>query len=473
LPLFRRFRAYGLALGASALFIACASPRALVRDLQKLFAQEKYAEAADRVAAAKLKNYGEKNALLYYLDLGMTSHLAGRYARSNEAFESAKRVAQELYTKSVTKEASTFLISDNVRPYAGEDFERALIHVFSALNYLFLEQGAEALVEVRQADYLLTKLQTDFGHKNVYTEDAFIRYLGGMIYESQGETNDAFIAYRKALEAYEGYRKHYGVSAPDHLVKSALRAAAAMGFSEEAAALSARWKEAVPAAPPPDTGEVVVLHYAGLPPYKVDSFFEIGFLAGWGYVEAQRPAGEEQEKVEQANAIARSILASDVVRMAFPKYVRAAYTVHSLDAAARGAGTAHRAQVAEDIGAIAVKNLEDRIVRVRAKTIARAVVKFALARKLASKVEEKQGAGAAWVAKALLQAAAAATELSDKRCWQTLPDKIAVASVVLPAGKHTLDLTFRDAGGAAVRTKTSDVEVKAGRKTFLVVRTTD
>lgn len=449
-----------------------------MRDLQTFFRQEKYAEASECVKAAKDKHYGPKNAFLYYLDLGMTEHLAGRFAESNKAFDSAKRVAKDLFTKSVSKEASSFLVSDNVRPYAGEDFERALIHVFSALNYVFLDQGAEALVEVRQADFLLTKLRTDFRHKNVYTEDAFVRYLSGMIYENQGEVNDAFIAYRKALEAYGTYGKHYGTPPPPTLTRSALRAAAEMGFNDEIADIQKRWGAEPAAANPAGAGEIVVFHYAGLPPYKVDSFFEIGFFAGWAYVEAAQPQGEEEAQVEQASAIARSILADEVIRLAFPKYVRAPYAIQGLDVAvddvAGSSGAAHRAHVAEDVGAIAIKNLDDRIARVRAKTIARAAVKFALSRNIAARVEERQGSGAAWVAKKLLQLAATATELADKRCWQTVPDKIAIAVVALPEGRYTLNLTFRDAHGAAVRTRRADdVKVRAGKKTFFVVRTVD
>ncbi len=453
------------------LLAACASPRALVRDLNLLMAQGDYAKAGALVQGAKQKHYGSKNALLYHLDLGMLLHLDGKYAESNQAFESAKRLAKELFTKSVTTEASTFLVSDNLRPYYGEDFERALIHVFSALNYMLLGQGQEALVEARQVDFLLTKLETDYGHKNVYREDAFARYLMGLLYEEQGEVNDAFISFRKALEAYEVYKKNYGVSAPPALVQDALRTARALGFRDEIEQIRKRWGGEPPSPLPRDAGEAVVLHYNGLAPHKVDSFFEIGFFAGWAYVDASRPEGEEEEQVEQAAAIAKSILADEMVRMAFPKYMPTPYSIQSLEVRAEGAQTAHRAQTAEDIGAIAVKNLQDRIGRIRAKTIARAVVKFALSRRIAAQVEEKQGAGAAWLTKKILQAASTATELSDKRCWQTVPDKIAVARVVLPEGKHALKLTFRDAGGAVAGEREADVQIRPGRRTFLVVRT--
>jgi hypothetical protein len=439
--------------------------------MNRLLVQEDFSQAAALVEKSKEVHYGPKNALLYYLDLGMLQHLEGKYKESNEAFEKAKRLALELFTKSVTTEASTFLVSDNLRPYNGEDFERALIHVFSALNYVFLGQGEEALVEARQVDFLLTKLKTDHGHKNVYTEDAFVRYLAGMIYENQGELNDAYISYWKSLETYDIYKKNYGVTAPTALLQDALRTAQALGFRDEAARIQKQWGGTAPGPLPRGAGEVVVLHYGGLPPRKVDSFFEIGFMAGWGYVDAVQPRGQEEEQVEQARTIAKSILADEVVRMAFPKYERTPYTIRSLDVRTAESPTTHAAQLAEDVGAIAIKSLQDRVGRIRAKTIARAVVKFTLSQKLAAKVQEKKGEGAAWLAKKLLQVASTATELSDKRCWQTVPDRINVARVTLPAGDHNLILTFRDANGGAVSTKEIKVKVAAGKKSFAVVHT--
>jgi uncharacterized protein len=449
----------------------CGSPRALMRDLNTLQAQGQFAQASALVEKSKSSSYGSKNALLYYLDRGMLLHLNGQYALSNQAFEEAKRVAIALFTKSVTTEASTFLVSDNMRPYYGENFERALIHVFSALNYVFLDNGTEALVEARQADNWLKKLRTDYGYKDIYTEDAFVRYLMGLIYENQGEINDAFISYFQALNAYDTYQKHYGVAAPADLVSDALRTAKQLGFEDRIAQIQKKWGGDVPAPHPRDAGEVVVLHYIGLPPHKVDVVFEIGLLAGLPYIDAAQPEGEDEEKARQAVSIIRSGLSDGVVKMAFPKYVRTPYRVNGLEVRAEGAHAAHRVQLAEDVGAIAEKDLQDRIGRVRAKTIARSVIKYALAQKAADKVRENSGEGFALITKAVLQSFASATETADKRCWQTVPDRIAVARVVLPEGEHALSLTFLDGSGQAVAEEKRTVRVTAGRKTFLAVRT--
>lgn len=452
--------------------LSCASPLGIKESLDRYLAQHQYAEAAAAVETGKGRYYGEKNALLFYLDRGMLLHLAGQHQESNEAFEQAKRTARELFTKSVTVEASTFLVSDNVRPYYGEDFERALIHFFCSLNYVMLNQGNEALVEARQVDFLLTKLKTDYGHKNTYKEDALVRYVMGMIYENQGQLNDAFISYRQALEAYDLYRANYGTPLPQALIGDALRTAQALRFGDRVQEIQRRWGGSIPPARQPGQGEVIVLHYNGLAPHKVDSFFEIGFIAGWAYVDAAKPQGQEKQQVEQAGAIARSILADAVVRMAFPKYEHSPYQIAGLRVAQTGAASTATAELAEDIGAIAMKNLQERVLRIRAKTIARSVVKFALSQKIAQKVKEKQGEGLGWLAQKIMQVASTATELADKRCWQTLPDRVLVARLPLSAGKHSITCSFTNASGQTVSSQEiKEVEVVEGKKTFVYVRT--
>jgi hypothetical protein len=141
------------------LLIGCATTLSL-RELNSFVLKNEFASAAEQVEKKK-SGYGEKNALLYSLDRGMLLHFAGQYTESNQALETAKKTAQELFTKSVTAHLSTFLINDLMTPYYGEDFERALIYLFSALNYAALNQGEDALVECRQLDSFFRALPFD------------------------------------------------------------------------------------------------------------------------------------------------------------------------------------------------------------------------------------------------------------------------------------------------------------------------
>jgi hypothetical protein len=119
-----------------------------------------------------------------------------------------------------------------------------------------------------------------------------------------------------------------------------------------------------------------------------------------------------------------------------------------------------------------MRSLEDHNLKVRAKTIARGAVKYTLTHAIAAKVAENNGDTAGLFVKKLLTAAASGTELADKRSWQTLPDQILMARLTVPEGMHDLTVTFTDANGNSVATRTlTDVVVKKGHKTFVSLRT--
>lgn len=457
-----------LFLGAL-LLVGCATSLSL-RELNSYVLNNEFAAAAKKVETLK-NGYGEKNALLYYLDRGMLLQLAGQYVESNQALETAKRVAQELFTKSVTAHLSTFLVNDLMTPYYGEDFERALIHVFSALNYAALNDGESALVECRQLDSFFRALPFD-GERNAYQDDAFARYLAGLLYEDRGETNDAYISYVKALDAYGEYEKFYKTERPPGLVEDALRTARALGFSDKIAEIQKKWGPApVPEREPPaEKGEVVVLHYSGLGPEKVDSFFEISLFNGWPYVEKTDTKSQDETSVEQARAVFRSIGADKMIRVAFPKYRRNLPKIVTTEI--QSASATWRAALVEDVGAIAGRNLDDRINRIRGRAIARAVVKFLLSQRVSKEVENNSNETMGYLVRTILQAASAATEVADKRSWRTLPDRILMARLSLPAGQQDLTFHYLDARGTIVETgEVKKLTVNPRQKTFLIIRT--
>jgi hypothetical protein len=216
----------------------------------------------------------------------------------------------------------------------------------------------------------------------------------------------------------------------------------------------------------------VVLHYAGLAPEKIDSFYEISLFNGFPYVEQMDAASQDQTQVEQARAAFRGMAADKMIRVAFPKYKRNDYRIRSLEISAPNDGDPRRAVLVEDVGAIAERNLADRNLRTKSRAIARAVVKYLLAQNVSQAVEKNNDEGLGFLVKAVLQAAAAATEVADKRSWQTLPDLVLMARAILPAGPQSVTLHFLDNAGATVETREiKEIAVQAGKRTFLIVRT--
>ncbi|MFX8660939.1 hypothetical protein ABTM16_20055, partial [Acinetobacter baumannii] len=80
--------------------------------------------------------------------------------------------------------------------YMGEDFERFMIHYYKALNYLYLHEPDGARVEARRITLSNNALEDKTRSKNKYQEDAFSLIVQGLIYELNGEPNNAFISYR-------------------------------------------------------------------------------------------------------------------------------------------------------------------------------------------------------------------------------------------------------------------------------------
>lgn len=468
---------YLIILLLASFFIAgCGANRLTYYDtLNNYVAQNKIAEANKQVEDNADKFYGEKDLLLYYLDHGYLFHIGADFSKSNLMLEEARKLAKDYFTKSISQEASTFLVSDNMRPYYGEDFERAISHVFSSLNYVFLNKGEDALVEARAVDDFLKLLQTNYGYKNTYKEDGFIRYIMGLLYENEGEINDAFISYRKALYTYKSQQKSLGTEIPQELFNSAMDTAARLQFNSEMEELRKDFSKQAgsydQAKSAKTDGEIVVIHYNGLVPHKIDNILEIAFGKAWVYVGAVKTEGEAAESVSTASTAIRAIAADEQVIAAFPKYVPTNYTIAT--SIVELGDKSKPTEVVEDVGKIAVKSLDDRLGRVYAKTIARAAIKYALSRAARKKIEQKaDNAVGAFLLSSTVKMAAALTEKADKRCWQVLPDTIRMARFKIPEGTYSLKVNYYNrSGGKVADEEKSDVAVKKGRKTFILVQT--
>ncbi|MCX5790211.1 MAG: hypothetical protein NTX64_17140 [Elusimicrobia bacterium] len=420
---------------------ACGGPSMSVKKhVTDLVVAEDYERASAYLEQIKQAEYGQKNAVIYYLDAATVLHHAGRYQESDADFDKAEKRMEELYTTSISKAAATLLVNDNMQDYSGEVFERALTNIFRALNYTLLGQTDEALVEARKVEVLLDEINRHRGKKNVYKDDAFARYLDSLLYEDAGQSDDARISREAAEKAYQWYASKYGTSAPDF--DGPKRGAG--------------------------DGEVVFIHYAGVGPMKVSKTFQVAWKDGLAAVHsATADTQDAATKQQVANALAAGA-AGDSITVSYPEYVQQPFTI--VDSEVQAADRAGPTILVEPIAAIAVKDLQDRMLSVRGRAIARATIKFLLA-KVAGKEAQKKGDFAAILTQRLLAAAAAATEVADTRSWTTVPAQIRMARLAVAPGTHELTVRFKDASGAVVKTRAFKVVVKKGKRTYLAYRT--
>jgi hypothetical protein len=396
-----------------------------------------FGRAAQRVIADKDRFYGDKNRLLYLMDLGVLQNLAGQYRDSNRALEEAKALAEALWTDSIALQGAAWISTDNALAYPGEDFEQVLLHFVAALNHMALGDLGAARVEARQITARLDLLGQHY--RATYQDDGFARWLSGMLAESEGSysgLNDAWIDYRRAIAVYETtYQPNYRTAVPRALVADALRALALLGddFAADLDDLRGRYPAVAFTG---DRTRVVVLLQLGEAPHKVDDFWTA-------------PAGNR------------------IVHIAFPKFVPRPARVASArlqigDRTAEG-------EVAEDITAIAIQNLDDRMGRIRAKAIARVVAKLVASSALDAAGQKRQEP-ALQLAGLLLHAASVATEEADKRSWVTLPGRVEVLSLAAEPGQHRLRIQLFDAAGSHIGSRETDVQVQPGGIAFVSMR---
>ncbi len=451
-----------------ALFVGCATYGSRMEQTRLLFSQGKYDDALKKLDKTK----SGSSKLLYLLEKGMILHYAGRYEESNNTFEEAEILAEDLYTKSVSKEAGAFLTSDNILPYEGEKFERALIHYYRAFNYIHLELPDDALVECRKVSFLLQRyLDKSEGESTAYTDDAFMHYLAGTLFEWQGEINDAFISYRKAAESYERYQQEYGIPYPVSLKSDLLRTADTLGFAAEYDHYLKKY--GVSYDKPEigqEAGELILIHENGFAPnkeaievvfpiLKVDKFGESKGVDAWGYSETLRARADRHYD---------DIEIEYMLRVSIPTYESTRPLITHMEVLATGnpgcAPARFSSETVEDVEAIALKNFAEEEPKILLKTIARGVVKYLAFRTAKKKTGE--------VAGLLVNIFNIATENADTRSWLTLPNSFGMARMSLPSGKYDLQLSFRDDRGREVESTTlQNVEIRSNDFTFLNYRT--
>jgi hypothetical protein len=453
------------------LSLACASPRKVNEEMLGFMLAGDHLAAVAVLDEAKDSAYEGKNEFLYYLERGMQLHYAHQYEESNASFHAATQLGEELYAVSISGEVATFMMNDNARPYYGQNFERALVHAFSAFNYQALGQPDEALVEIRQLNDLLRKLAVD-GETNTYDDDAFAHYLAGIFFSEQGEEDEAFIAYKKALDSYQGYSAKYGVETPSTLYADAAHTAEKLGFwaLDE---LRQRYGDFESEPVPEDSGQAVILHYNGRAPVKFDVFVDVAFGDGWAYVNQIRVDDESSEDIARASSIVSVIAGGESVRVAFPQYRRIPRAIRRMTVRSEAGGQTP-AVLVESVSAIAVRDLADHIVRIRAKAIARAVVKYAIGRAAEEAAKQTSGDYGA-LAGALIKVTSAVvrgvTEVADKRAWFSVPEEIWLSRMNLPAGDHILEIDYHDSNGAVVSSEEANVTIRPGRRSFVLLRT--
>lgn len=336
----------------------------------------------------------KRDEVLFRMERGMLHYLSGNYEKANKDWERSYYRSEELYTTSISNTAASLAVSEDLTDYPGEEHERVFVPIFSALSYFALGNLNAALVEIRRAYNLISKLKLDTDEQSSRI-DGFPFLISGLLYESNKNWDSAIIEYRKALKHYQTKfnERNSGITklTADSLWRIAefrgrneiIKQLSESGFTKPADSLVKRNSQ----------GEVIVLIESGQSPIKIPRDYPIQHDEG-------------------------------VINISFPAY-QAITRTNPTTRVTCNESDCEVATIATDIGVLAEKALEQRRLRDLTKMAARILLKEG-SRRAARKQFGELGGFAVMVANAV-------TERADTRSWTLLPENIQIARIPVTA----------------------------------------
>jgi hypothetical protein len=341
-----------------------------------------------------------------------------------------------------------YVFSDDSGPYKAPAYEKLLLNTLNLLNYLAIRDLGGARVEARRLATMQAYVRGQ-GDENALL--GLGSYLAGFAFEKSGRREEALLHYDEALQFAQYRSLRDPLRTLTQGKKSRSRVDALVG-------------ESGPLAPLAETGEAEILVILGFGrvPQKMPVRIPIGMAL-------QLVAGAlTADQIAQANAL---VAQGAVAFVNYPTLGpgRGGYEVPSfgldgkpqaleqaLDVEAQTRETWHKRE-----GTIVLSA----ITRLLARGVAGAAVQggTTAAINAASSPSSGNGNGNEDAAAALGMLLGMATSLTlsvldtpDTRSWSTLPARVAIGRVRVPAGKHKVKLSAR---GMA---RTFDVNVPAG-----------
>ncbi|VAW26748.1 hypothetical protein MNBD_BACTEROID06-820, partial [hydrothermal vent metagenome] len=269
----------------------------------------------------------------------------------------------------------------------------------------------------------------------------FIHILMGIIYDGTGDYNNAFIAYRNALNIYEGsYKDLFKFKVPEQLKHDLVRTADQSGIYDERDRFKNKFKIEY-TRPTEGQSQAVVLWNNGLGPIKDEWGINFSIIyTGNGWVSF---VNADYGMTFPFYIGDRNLNGLTWIKVVFPKYVERPL-LYTSGTISYNNKTIKLGKV-EDINAISFKVLEERMLLEFAKSLGRVALKQAAAAQVS---KDNEGLGMA------LSLLASATESADTRNWQTLPHSIYYTRVfVNPDADNEMTLNLTDVHGKVVKHK--------------------
>lgn len=365
----------------------------------------------DEKGELRKKVYTNRNMIMFYLDRGIVNHYAGFYEDSSKDFETAEQLIQEAFTKSMSAEVGSFLLNDNVKEYAGEDYEDLYVNIFAALNYYHTGDIEGSVVEIRKLNEKLVVLSDKYeratqkaaeSNKQVKTSDlpmeaskfsnsALARYLGMLFFRATGKMDDARIDMEEIKRAYDLAPGVYNHSIP----------------------ASVNNELTIPA----DKARLNVIVFTGLSPVKEEEVTSIPLPLPFP---------------------------NNTAKLALPMMVERPSMVQSVEVVLSN-GEKFNLELIENMGAVARETFKSKRGLIIVKTTARTIIKATVTAAAANAASQRSGLMGLLVG-AVGKVAADASEQADIRLSRYFPSRALVGGINLDPGTYTVTVNYSGAG---------------------------
>lgn len=403
----------------------------------------RFDKALDKVDKARKEQiYSRKDRLLYMLDKGVIEHYAGNYAKSNHFLDNAEKTMDELFTRSISQIALSYVVNDNITDYWGEVYENIYVNIFKALNYSHLGNLESALVEIRKVNIKLRELDDRYGStlKNISEEqeleldegrpfysDAIAHYLSAQFYLAADQQDQAQISLNKLQQAWKTQKHIYNFPLPEMAIANqkitghTLNIIAFTGTGPKKRAVGGMITTYEDFIGISDLSVPVALPNIPFPGSEPGYHFKFAFPV----------IKNKDSRVSEIRIL--------------------------VDGKERGT-----LSLLENMGQVAEHTFESHRNIIYIKTILRTVSKGLAAAEAKKKM--KKEAKADKILGAFIDFAVDvgvdASERADLRCWSTMPQKCYIGQVPLLGGKHQVQLIFLDRNGDEVdRQRVDNVEL--------------
>lgn len=388
-----------------------------------------YEEAIELIQEHQKKNYyTQKDRLLFYLDMAISHYYAGNYKESIRFFDMAEFTIEELYTKSVSNIAASFLVNDNVLDYAGEDYEDIYINVFKCINYLKLGLFADAFVEIRRLNEKIETLslkyetlvsslneaqQTDleFRHGEIrFHNSALARYLSFLMYRAEGAYDDARIDLESIHRLWKLQSDVYNFPMPRAIKNTDIV---------------------------PDGTQVNVVSFIGRGPEKYDIGFKIDTYDGYILVYSLG-------KSAVAEKIIMDIEEGYHFKFSLPEIRPRQSQIQLVEIYIDGK-YAGDLELIEDMAQVAIVAFRVKQPIIYLKTVARTVAKGLIAQNQKANIAEStKNPLLGSLLLASVDVAVDISENADLRCWRLLPGRCMIGEFEVSPGFHDIEVRYLD-----------------------------